>query len=144
MRLSTFVFPSRRSLFAGLLLFGFSWQVSAADIVVPAAAAKVQGDTGNLFPILSPQPIRYQQVIDHTAFANYAAGGEYITQLAFRVHSPGIPFTASISSLQVNLSTTTKAEDALSPTFAANVGADETVVFPGRVGAIFDLRRRPG
>jgi hypothetical protein len=102
----------------------------AADIVAPNILASVQGDTGNLFPILSPQPIRYQQVYDHSQFVGFAAGGEYITQMAFRVHSPGIPFTASISTLQVNLSTTANAADALSPTFAQNVGADDTVVFP--------------
>jgi hypothetical protein len=102
----------------------------ATDVVAPASLATQQGDTGNLFPILSPDPIRYQQVIDHSQFASMAAGGEYITQIAFRVHSPGIAFTADISSLQINLSTTTKAPDGLSSTFAANVGADDTIVFP--------------
>jgi hypothetical protein len=104
--------------------------IRAADVVAPNALSAQQGDTGNLLPILSPNPIRYQQVFDHTQFATYAAGGEYITQIAFRVHSPGIAFAATISSFQVNLSTTTKAPDALSSTFAANVGADDTVVFP--------------
>jgi hypothetical protein len=103
---------------------------NAADVVAPNSLLSQQGDTGNLLPILSPNPIRYQQVIDHGQFATMAAGGEYITQIAFRVHSPGIAFTASISSLQVNLSTTSKTPDALSSTFAANVGADDTVVFP--------------
>jgi hypothetical protein len=83
-----------------------------------------------LFPILSPQPIRYQQVYDHSQFAGFAAGGEYITQIAFRVHSPGIAFSASIGTLQVNLSTTPKAPEALSATFADNIGPDDTVVFP--------------
>jgi hypothetical protein len=102
----------------------------ATDVVVPNALAAVQGDTGNLLPILSPQQIRSQQVYDHAQFATFAAGGEFITQIAFRVHSPGIPFTASASSLQVNLSTTSKAPDALSATFAENAGTDDTVVFP--------------
>jgi hypothetical protein len=105
-------------------------QIRAADVVAPNALLSQQGDTGNLLPILSPSPIRYQQVFDHSQFATFAAGGEYITQIAFRVHSPGIAFTASISSLQVNLSTTTKTVDALSSSFASNVGADDTVVFP--------------
>jgi hypothetical protein len=102
----------------------------AADVVAPGSLLTAQGDTGNLFPILSPKPIRYQQVIDHAEFATMAAGGEFITQIAFRVHSPGIAFTTNISSLQINLSTTTKTPDNLSPTFASNVGADDTVVFP--------------
>jgi hypothetical protein len=50
--------------------------------------------------------------------------------MAFRVHSPGVSFTASISALQINLSTTTKAADALSPTFTQNTGTDDTIVFP--------------
>jgi hypothetical protein len=102
----------------------------AADVVAPNALRTVQGDTGNLFPILSKQPIRYQQVYDHSQFAGFVAGGEYITQIAFRVHSPGIAFNASISTLQVNLSTTQKAPEALSATFADNIGPDNTVVFP--------------
>lgn len=102
----------------------------AADVVAPNTLRTVQGDTGNLFPILSSQPLRYQQVYDKSQFAGFAAGGEYITQFAFRVHSPGIPFTASISDFQVNLSTTAKTPEGLSATFADNVGTDDTVVFP--------------
>jgi hypothetical protein len=102
----------------------------AGDVVAPNALRTVQGDTGNLFPILSPSALRYQQVIDHGQFSGFAAGGEYITQIAFRVHSPGIPFTASGDSIQVNLSTTSKTPDNLSATFADNVGGDEKVVFP--------------
>jgi hypothetical protein len=102
----------------------------ANDVVAPNALRSVQGDTGNLLPILSKQPIRYQQVYDKSQFASFASGGEYITQLAFRVHSPGIPFSASISDLQVNLSTTAKTPEGLSTTFASNVGTDDTVVFP--------------
>ena len=114
----------------GALIVSAVAEIRAADVVIPNVLLTQQGDTGNLLPILSPSPIRYQQVFDHTQFGTFAAGGEYITQIAFRVHSPGIPFTAAISSLQVNLSTTAKAVDALSSTFAANVGADDTVVFP--------------
>jgi hypothetical protein len=102
----------------------------AADVVAPNALRAVQGDTGNLLPILSSQPIRYQQIYDHSQFTSFAAGGEYITQLAFRVHSPGIAFSANISSLQVNLSTTAKTPDGLSTTFSNNLGPDDTVVFP--------------
>src|SRR3954471_107093 len=99
----------RRIFLGGAFLASACIQIRAADVVVPNALLPQQGDTGNLLPILSPNPIRYQQVFDHAQFATFAAGGEYITQIAFRVHSPGIPFTATISSLQVNLSTTPKA-----------------------------------
>ena len=114
---------------AGIFL-GLTGVSQGADVVAPNAFPTIQGDTGNLLPILSPQPIRYQQVYDHSQFAAFAAGGEYITQIAFRVHSPGIAFSASIGSLQVNLSTTPKVPEALSATFSDNIGTDDTVVFP--------------
>jgi hypothetical protein len=120
----------RTIIFGGAYFASALAQIWAGDVVVPNSLLTQQGDTGNLLPILSPNPIRYHQVVDHTQFATFASGGEYISQIAFRVHSPGIAFTATISSLQVNLSTTPKAPDALSSTFAANVGADDTVVFP--------------
>jgi hypothetical protein len=120
----------RTMVLGGAVIASAIAQIRAADVVAPNALRVQQGDTGNLLPILSPNPIRYQQVFDRSQFATFAAGGEYITQIAFRVHSPGIAFTASISSLQVNLSTTTKTVDALSSSFATNVGSDDTVVFP--------------
>jgi hypothetical protein len=123
--------PSRLpKIFLGVVFIAlFSIPSRAADIVAPDVLRTVQGDTGNLLPILSKLPIRYQQVYDHSQFGTLAAGGEYITQIAFRVHSPGIPFTATIDDLQVNLSTTGKTPENLSTTFSDNVGADDTVVF---------------
>ncbi len=120
----------RLAISSAILLSIFAGTSRAADVIAPNVLATTQGDTGNLLPLLSPQPIRYQQVYDHSQFASLAAGGEYITQIAFRVHSPGIAFTASISSFQVNLSTTSKAPEALSATFADNVGSDDTIVYP--------------
>ena len=124
--------PSRSAqlFLCAVIITSFSHLSRAADVVVPNVLRTVQGDTGNLLPILSKLPIRYQQVYDHSQFASFTAGGEYITQIAFRVHSPGLPFTASISDLQVNLSTTSKTPENLSTTFSDNVGADDTVVFP--------------
>jgi hypothetical protein len=113
-----------------IILLAFAGLSRAADVVAPNALGTIQGDTGNLFPILSKQSLRYQQVYDHSQFTGFAAGGEYITQIAFRVHSPGIAFSAGITNFQVNLSTTAKLPDALSATFADNVGADDTIVFP--------------
>src|SRR5207245_1191964 len=40
-------------------------------------------------------------------------------------------FTTTVSSIQFNLSTTSRNPDGLSPTYAQNVGADDTVVFNG-------------
>jgi hypothetical protein len=41
------------------------------------------------------------------------------------------PTTASFTGIQIDLSTTSRAPDALSATFADNVGADDTIVYNG-------------
>ena len=109
----------------------FTTPIFAGPLVVPNELSTAQGDTGNLFPLFSAQPIRYQQVFAASQFARFNPGGGLINRIAFRGHGPGIPFTGTIPQLQVNLSTTSKAPDALSSTFAQNVGADDTQVFSG-------------
>jgi phosphatidylinositol-3-phosphatase len=104
---------------------------TTGPIVVPNNLSTTPGDTGNLFPLFSSKPIRYQQVFAKSQFSRFAAGGEMINSIAFRAHAPGIPFAASVPQLQVRLSTTTKNPDGLSSTFADNVGADDTQVFSG-------------
>ena len=65
---------------------------------------------------------RYQQVYDTSQFGAVPAGGAYITALAFRVDAGWSAFAATLPSVQINLSTTLKAPDGLSTTFANNVG----------------------
>ncbi len=105
-------------------------------LVVPNALTGRQGDLGNLFPLFSSQPIRYQQVYRSLEFSRFAAGGEMITSIAFRAHLPGLPFTGTIPQLQVNLSTTNRSPDNLNTTFAANVGADDAQVFSGPLSIV--------
>jgi Phosphoesterase family/Dockerin type I domain len=109
----------------------FNASIFSGPVVAPNEWSTVQADTGNLFPFFSSQPIRYQQVFDASQFTRFATGGELISSIAFRGHGPGIPFTATMPQLQVNLSTTSKSPDGLSSTFADNVGADATQVFSG-------------
>jgi hypothetical protein len=104
---------------------------TAGPIVVPNNLSTTQGDTGNLFPLFSTKPIRYQQVFAKTQFSRFAAGGEMINSIAFRAHTPGIPFSASVPQLEVRLSTTPKNPDSLSSTFADNIGPDDAQVFSG-------------
>ncbi len=111
----------------------FSTPIFAGPLVVPNDLSTAQGDTGNLFPLFSSQPIRYQQVFAASQFARFNHGGGLINRIAFRGHGPGIPFSGVIPQLQVNLSTTSKMPDALSSTFAQNVGTDDTQVFSGPV-----------
>lgn len=72
--------------------------------------------------------MRYQQVYAASQFTALG-GAREITQIAFRTHTQ--PFSATISNIQIDLSTTTAAPDGLSSTFAANVGADDTIVHSG-------------
>ncbi|HEX4639054.1 MAG TPA: alkaline phosphatase family protein [Chthoniobacterales bacterium] len=109
----------------------FTMSIFPGPLVVPNDWANAFGDAGNLFPLFSSQPIRYQQVFDAAQFSRLNPGGGLINRIAFRGHGPGVPFTANVPQLQVNLSTTSKTPDALSSAFAENVGGDDTQVFSG-------------
>jgi hypothetical protein len=109
----------------------FTVSIFTGLLVVPNEWTTAQGDTGNLLPLFSDQPIRYQQVFDASQFSRLNPGGGLINRIAFRGHGPGIPFTATVPQLQVNLSTTSKSPDNLSSTFTDNVGSDDTQVFSG-------------
>src|SRR4029077_18250886 len=109
----------------------FAMSIFGGPLVVPNQWTAVQGDTGNLFPFFSSQPIRYQQVFGASQFSRLNPGGGLINRIAFRGHGPGVSFTGTVAQLQVNLSTTSRSPDNLSSTFADNVGADDTQVFSG-------------
>ncbi|HWY40412.1 MAG TPA: alkaline phosphatase family protein [Chthoniobacterales bacterium] len=109
----------------------FNVSIFSGPLVVPNEWSTAQGDTGNLLPLFSAQPIRYQQVFDASQFSRLNPGGGLINRIRFRGHGPGVPFTATVPQLQVNLSTTSKTPDGLSSTFADNVGSDNTQVFSG-------------
>jgi hypothetical protein len=113
----------------------FTTPIFLGPLVVPNEWSTAFGDAGNLFPLFSDQPIRYQQIFDASQFSRLNPGGGLINRIAFRGHGPGTPFTGTVPQLQVNLSTTSKAPDNLSSTFADNVGADDTQVFSGPLGA---------
>ena len=72
---------------------------------------------------------RYQQIYAASEFGPIA-GPRLITQIAFRPDTTQpSPFTHTFTNIQVNLSTTTRAVNGLSSTFASNVGANDTMVF---------------
>ena len=113
-------------------------------IVVPNAQTTSEGNAFNLIPFsmgTGGQPTtRYQQV-----YASAQFGGELgiITQITFRPDAGvGAPFTGTISNAQINFSTTTRAPDALSTTFASNVGVDDMVVY-GRSLTLFSAFTGP-
>ncbi len=121
----------------------FVMPIFTGPLIAPNELTSSFGDAGNLFPLFSSQPIRYQQVFDAGQFSRLNNGGGLINRIAFRGHGPGIPFTATIPQLQVNLSTTSKTPDGLSSTFASNVGGDDTQVFSGTLQAAVTLNGDP-
>ena len=103
----------------------------AGTIIVPIAEDGTEGNANNTLPFdiagfaLSSE--RYQQIYAPLAFP---AGPILITGIDFRPDAGlGSAFSATLPSIQIDLSTTSATVDALSTTFANNVGADDTVVF---------------
>jgi hypothetical protein len=123
-----------RVLVLGLAAWGLlGGMAQAAFVVVPNALANTEGDSNNGFPFnianfqLSSQ--RYQQAF---ASSQFPAGPELITQITFRPDAgTGAAFAATLPNVRIDLSTTALAPDALSSTFANNVGANDATVFSG-------------
>ncbi|HLK67952.1 MAG TPA: PEP-CTERM sorting domain-containing protein [Bryobacteraceae bacterium] len=111
-----------------LVLFLSCAAVSQASVVVPNSLANTEGNANNNFPFDSIDPMRYQQVYAADQFP----GAGLIDSIAFRPDGPlGEMFSLSIANIEIDLSTTQAAPDALSDTFADNVGPDNTVVYSG-------------
>jgi len=122
----------RLTLLGALLFLGAINPAGAVEptVVVPNSARTTEGDINNSYPFnitefgLSSQ--RYQQVYAASQFG----GGGLITQIIFRPDATfGEAFMSTLPDIQIDLSTTSAADDGLSSTYANNVGADDTVVF---------------
>jgi hypothetical protein len=99
------------------------------DLVIPTHYTTTEGLGGSSVLI---HDIRLQNVYSSAQFSS--ANAVIIRELRFRPSAIfGSAFSATVADLQINLSTTDKAVDGLSATFADNVGADDTVVFNGSV-----------
>lgn len=107
--------------------------LSAATVVVPPAQSTVEGNTNTTMPFncasSSFASQRYQQVYRGSEVDT----GASITALRFRRDgfvAPGFGAT-TIPGVTITLSSTAKAPDGLSSTFAENVGSDVATVFSG-------------
>lgn len=111
-----------------ILCLSLAHTTYADQIVVPNTRTNSEGNA-NLISVITN--IRIQQVF---ASSQFSAFGKpiFITQIAYRPDGRfGSAFTNVNPGLQINLSTTSRAPDGLSSTFADNVGADDTVVRSG-------------
>jgi hypothetical protein len=113
----------------------YLFAAAASTIVSPGADASVEGSSNNGYPFnlsfFSQPSMRYQQVFNSSEFS--AAGSPMlITGIAFRPDSgTGDAFSSTLSSVRIDLSTTSVNASTLSPVFANNVGANDAVVFNG-------------
>ena len=124
-------YTMKRLLITVLLLFKITPVsiTSAAVVVVPNNLIALEGTINNGWPF-DTSAQRYQQVFAASEFLALS-GPQLITGIAFRPDAEfGNPFSATISDIQINLSTTRVAPDALR-NLADNVGADDTMVFSG-------------
>jgi hypothetical protein len=127
---------------AGVLLLGAGAQ--ATTVVSPNGQAAVEGDGNNYYPFgtggVGVHSQRYQQVYLASDFAALSPGGEFITQIAFRPDTTfGSAFSTILPDERIDLSTISVGPDALSATFASNVGANDTIVYGGATGASLSL-----
>jgi len=102
--------------------------VMAATVVVPNTNTVTPGPSNQAFPF-NQGDMRYQQV-----FAANQLGGLVgpVTKIAYRVdENPafGLPFTSNQIDTEVRLCHTTAAPNAMSLTFANNLGGDVTLVY---------------
>ena len=113
----------------------------ASLITTPVGNTSVEGNTNNVFPFdLGATTQRYQQVYAASEFAILAGGGEFITQLAFRPdNGSGGAFSSTLPGIRIDLSTVSVGPDALSATYAINVGGNDVVVYGGATGAPLTL-----
>lgn len=104
----------------------------AVTIVAPTGLETTEGNSNNCFPFTGCSAIdRYQQVFNTSEFVALT-GPALITEIAIRPDAVfGQASTINFSNVTLSLSTTAAAADALSNSFAANIGADATVVFSG-------------
>jgi len=115
-----------------LLTLGPSSSALGDVIVSPVGDSLAEGNSNNSYPFnLGFFGAGYQQVYNATEFSSLS-GPELITQIAFRPDGTfGNAFSSTLPFVQIHLSTTEHVADALSATFANNVGADDMVVFSG-------------
>lgn len=124
---------------AALMTLGLGYPIAAIGLTVttPSAVTPTEGNVNNGFPFnleaFNPPNQRYQQVFAASEFSLLTTPG-YITHLRFRPDAEfGDAFVSTLPNIRIDLSTTPKAPDALSTTFADNIGGDRKTVYSGNL-----------
>jgi hypothetical protein len=115
-----------------LIVLGVVNAAQAETFTVPNNLSSIEGNINNASPFSGRG--RNQQVYAASEFA-FLSEAALITKISFRPdgNSPQLSFSTRIRDIQIALSTTNAAVDRLSPTFANNIGSDETIVYKGEL-----------
>lgn len=105
-------------------------QAHPAAVITPSTNGATSLDSED-YPFQRPVPVRYQQVFDASQFLAAMPSGGFITQASFSSDFYCCDICSTVSNVQVSFSTTAASSSSLSPVFAQNEGADQTLVFSG-------------
>ena len=132
-----------------LMLGSYSLRARAQYVVALPSSLYLDSLAGNTnsslpFAYWSPFTVRYQQVYDASQFLTIANGttndqnyfsaitnGGWISDVYFRGIAGSGSFFATVSNVEIHLSTTPRTSGGLSQVFIENTGPDDTVVFSG-------------
>ncbi len=121
-----------KSLLAFITFLPLAVLAQTREVIVPNELGDVFGNGVGSVPFqIGAGSARYQQVYAGSQFTNAGSDGILITKLLFRFDESGRAFNTTISNIQINFSTASRAPDSLSPVFADNIGADDTIVHAG-------------
>jgi len=111
-----------------MALAPISVQSAGVFFVVPNNLLNTNGNDASRLPFSYLGQVRYQQVYDASQFSQLPPGGAFLTRI-FLILDCSSTKSWLVTNLQVNVSTTKKGPDTLSPVFAENVGSDDIVRF---------------
>ena len=97
-----------------------------SQAVFPTEFSNQNGNTGD---IILADPDEIQQLFRPSAFAGQWQTPVEITGIAFRVADGAPAYSATVPSLQINLSTSARTPETMARSYLANKGADETTVY---------------
>ena len=117
--------------------------LSAQVIVAPNALATNDGNTSQTSPIGGPTFVREMQVFDASQFGDLS-GPSFLTRFVWRPDAMPGPSGPRTVTLKIFASTTSRAANGLSTTFAENLGADNTLVFNGTLNWVTENLPGPG
>ena len=112
--------------------------VVASSLIAPNNLANTDGNSSNAFPFVGVSStsgsagVHYQEVFSASQFTSLP-GSALITAITFRPEAGQTAKSISYLNFTLELSTTSAQPDALSTSFADNIGANNTTVYSGAI-----------